>query len=219
MGHSSSNAFGGGSSSSSTLVGGSGTGYRRSSGSGGGDGTAAAAADPVEATRQRIARLKADGALASAAGNVDGDSAVGPGLESPDGLSPKKPKKLSEIKINPAISATFAKGGLAPPPASSSGSKRAGAAAAPAATGIDLLGDLDVPAAAAPSSSTAKGGLDDWDGFASAAVAPSSAAAGVTSSAAATGDDDWAAFDSAPPASSSSQQVGGWEGCVCAACA
>lgn len=151
--------------------------------------------------------------MPSAAGGADGDGAVGPGLESPDSLSPKKPKKLSEIKINPAISATFAKGGLTPPPSSSSGSKRAGAAAAPAATGIDLLGDLDVPApaaaAAAPSSSTAKGGLDDWDGFASAAVAPTSAAAGVASSAAAAGDDDWAAFDSAPPASSSSQQVGG----------
>lgn len=174
--------------------------YRRSSSGAGtaaaaADNTAAAAgADPVEATRQRIARLKADGALPAA----DGDSPVGPGFE--DGLSPKsKPKKLSEIKINPAISATFAKGGLAPPP---SGGAKSSSGAAAAASGIDLLGDLDAPVPAAAAAPKA-GGLDDWDGFASALTSATPAAA--LAPAAAAGGDEWAAFDSAPPASS---QVG-----------
>lgn len=195
--------------SSSMGAGGSSSNYRRSSSGVGGAAAHAAAADisaaaavgggggdPVEATRARIARLKAEGALPGAA---DGDSPVGPGFEpGADGLSPKKgPKKLSEIKINPAISATFAKGGLAPPPSSSSGvkftSQNGGAAAAPS-SGIDLLGDLtDVPAAAA------KASADDWDGFASAAVAAPSAAAG---------GDEWAAFDSAPPAVGSQVRLG-----------
>lgn len=125
---------------------------------------------------------------------------MGPGFEA-DGLSPKsnKPKKLSEIKINPAISATFAKGGgLAPPPSKGS----SGTAAAGAASGIDLLGDLDVspaPAAAAAPAPKA-GGLDEWDGFAGAPGTTGAAAAAAV--AAPGGSDEWAAFDSAPPAGS-----------------
>jgi epsin len=204
-----SSAMGTGSHGSSGAYGGSsGSSYIRSISGGAGaaaatatpDSNAATGSDPVEATRQRIARLKAEGALPT----PDGDSPVGPGLE--DGLSPKsKPKKLSEIKINPAISATFAKGGLAPPP--HSGAKSSSTAAA--ASGIDLLGDLDGPAPAAAKA----GGLDEWDGFASAPASQSGATA-PAAAAATTGGDDWAAFDSAPPASTSSQVSGAGLGSV-----
>lgn len=188
-GHGSSGGYGGSSGSSSYIRSSSGAGAAAAAS----DSSAAAGSDPVEATRQRIARLKADGALPV----PDGDSPVGPGFE--DGLSPKsKPKKLSEIKINPAISATFAKGGLAPPP--SSGAKSSSTAAA--ASGIDLLGDLDGPAPPAAKA----GGLDEWDGFASAPTSGTGATA--PAAAAAAGGDDWAAFDSAPPAGTSSQVRG-----------
>jgi epsin len=224
----SSNAYGGGSSSS----------YGHDSGSGAAAaaaGSSGEAADPVEATRQRIARLKAEGAIAAGAaggsaaeGGSSGGAPLEGGLDSPGGAE-RKPKKLSDIKINPAISAMFAKtvsqmhrtqpptpscgridldakGGLAPPPASS-----ASAAAANSSSGIDLLGDLDGPAPAAA------GAADEWDGFASA---PAAGAAGIGAKApAAAAGDEWASFESAPAASSQRQhQVSKlriwWFGCV-----
>ncbi|GIL55347.1 hypothetical protein Vafri_10899 [Volvox africanus] len=61
------------------------------------------AEDPFEATRKRIERLKAEGALQEppAAG-------APPGLVDPASASAKIPKKLSDVKINPAVAATFA---------------------------------------------------------------------------------------------------------------
>ncbi|WIA20021.1 hypothetical protein OEZ85_005890 [Tetradesmus obliquus] len=197
--------FEGGTSSSSSRYGGFEGGSSSSSKYGGfegGSGAAAAAsggssssepADPVEATRQRIARLKAEGAIAAGAGSssaADGGSSGGAlpegGLDSPGG-NERKPKKLSDIKINPAISAMFAKGGLAPPPSS------AAAAAATSSSGIDLLGDLDGPAPAA-----APAAADEWDGFASAGAAAQAPAAAAA--------DEWASFESAPAASSQQQR-------------
>lgn len=166
---------------------------------------AAAPADPVEATKQRIARLRAEGVIGSESTGDSGafsDGALGgPGLDSPTAGGKRQPKKLSQIKIDPNISAAFAKRSFTPPPGSSSSKVAAaggatGTAAAPASSGIDLLGDLDVPASAAAASSAA----DDWDGFASAAPVPAAAAA-----------DDWGAFDSAPgnnkPGGGSGQKV------------
>lgn len=172
-------------------------------------------ADPVEATRQRIVKLKEQGAIAdgSSGSGANGGSSVGLGLEDPTSPESRKPKKLSDIKINPAISATFAKGGLAPPPPT--GAKAAaGPAAAPAAAGIDLLADLDVPPVASSSSAAAtaaSGAADEWDGFASAAPA-----GGAVPAAAAAGD-EWAAFNSAPaPAAAKSRQVSQQQMVCCA---
>ncbi|GLI71657.1 hypothetical protein VaNZ11_016938 [Volvox africanus] len=66
-------------------------------------GGAEEAEDPFEATRKRIERLKAEGALQEppAAG-------APPGLADPASASAKIPKKLSDVKINPAVAATFA---------------------------------------------------------------------------------------------------------------
>ncbi|KAF6244132.1 hypothetical protein COO60DRAFT_1708114 [Scenedesmus sp. NREL 46B-D3] len=206
-GGSSSSRYGGfeGGGSSSTAYGGAGggggsygqqggsNGFQRTSGSdaaaAGGSGSGSSEpADPVEATRQRIARLKAEGAVAADGGSSGGAGLDG-GLDSPGG-NERKPKKLSDIKINPAISAMFAKGGLAPPPLSS---------AAAAAGGIDLLGDLEGPAPAAAPAAAA----DDWDGFASA---PAAGAGGASQAPAAAAADDWASFESAPGASLQQQQ-------------
>ncbi|EFJ39891.1 hypothetical protein VOLCADRAFT_100407 [Volvox carteri f. nagariensis] len=61
------------------------------------------AEDPFEATRKRIERLKAEGALQDAAA-----TGPPPGLVDPAAANAKAPKKLSDVKINPAVAATFA---------------------------------------------------------------------------------------------------------------
>jgi epsin len=148
---------------------------------------AAAEEDPVEATRRRIARLKAEGALPESPGARGAGTAAGaPNLldEPSSGLvdtppAKKAPKKLSDVRVNPAVAASLGK--LAPPTARS--------AAPSAASGIDLLGDLmSVPAAPLSSSAAAVGG--DWDTFSAAPAAAGSSGGGG-------GTDGWAAFEGA----------------------
>jgi hypothetical protein len=159
----------------------------------------------MEATRRRIAKLKAEGALpdASSTGAPAG-AAIALGLDDGSLESPRKAKKkLSDVRINPAISATFAKPGLLSPPTggglyrSPSPAAAAAAAAKPPAASIDLLGDLDESPAAPVSSGAAD---SEWDSFTAAPVPAASAAAVASVSQANTaGDDDWNAFNAAPP--------------------
>ena len=155
--------------------------------------------DPVEATRRRIERLKAEGALpgASSTGTAAG-AGIAPGFDDGSLESPKKAKKkLSDVKINPAISAAFGKPGLLSPPAGGGLYKSPAAAAPgkPTAASIDLLGDLDAtPAAPAAADS-------EWDSFAAApapVAAPAAAVVAPGLQAKDAMDDDWNAFNAAP---------------------
>lgn len=162
------------------------------------------ALDPVEATRRRIAALKAQGAL------PDGGSGAGSGggavEEGGAGLdSPKRPKKkLSDVKVNPAISAALGKTGLLSPPMPGAGSAAGKPAAAGAGTpsAFDLLGDLEGPTPApAAEAAGAAAKDDDWDAFTAAPGTSSSAAHSQPAAApAAAAGSDWAAFTSAPAA-------------------
>ncbi|KXZ52415.1 hypothetical protein GPECTOR_9g459 [Gonium pectorale] len=89
-------------------------GSSRSASAGPTGGSGEEADDPFEATRKRIERLKAEGQLQEQMA-----TSAPPGLVDPAASGSKAPKKLSDIKINPAVAATFANIALAP---SSSGS-------------------------------------------------------------------------------------------------
>ncbi|KAK9835022.1 hypothetical protein WJX81_005031 [Elliptochloris bilobata] len=218
------NGFGGGGLSSASGLGGSGR-----TGGGGGGGSAWSSGggrfddhdddeleydkDPKEATRERIAALKAAGELADGAPRDLG--AIPPAPRAPGAAPAPKPgadgargpKKLSDIKVDPTIAASLcalplpatAAPRAAASPAVGSGPKPAagpGRAAAPAAPAVvvDLLGGLEgppaAPAAGAAGSSSNGASTSAWDAFgaAPAAAAPT---------------DDWSSF-AAPAAPAAS---------------
>mmetsp|Transcript_8424 Transcript_8424/g.21033 ORF Transcript_8424/g.21033 Transcript_8424/m.21033 type:complete len:569 (-) Transcript_8424:387-2093(-) len=175
--------------------------------------------DPFEATRKRIEQLKATGSIDDEFGSPRGQGTTGasgagaaaaagnthivPGsinMDASANLFPEAkaragPKKLSEVKVNPAIAAAFgvvtpasSTGSLptlAPPP----GSSRGGAPAAPSASSsaTDLLGQLEVPTPPAGQSradsvqhshtNSAAAAAIDWDALTVAAPAAPAAPA------------------------------------------
>ncbi|GIL88365.1 hypothetical protein Vretimale_15048 [Volvox reticuliferus] len=209
--------------SGSNLAAGTGLSGRREEGVGsrtaGGGGEEAE--DPFEATRKRIERLKAEGALQEppAAG-------APPGLADPASASAKAPKKLSDVKINPAVAATFASISI---PTSNSGSNLVKLAPPPpgkqpvssqqqqqqnnnndvGSTSLDLFAEQPSNSQTShasllhPGSSATAAGLDPWDaafgtanpsgGSVPPAIAPGAAGAAAAK-------DPFAEFTSAAPA-------------------
>ena len=188
-------------------------------GSGGQAGAGEPSDDPVEATRQRIARLKAAGALPESPNGGAGaasSSAAPPAAASAEGggsglldTPPKQraPKKLSDVRVDPAVAAALGRLPLpaAAPRSGGGGGSSGGGGSGGGATGIDLLGDLtdSAPAAAAAPPAAAAAGGGDWDAF-TAAPAPAPAA----SAAAPAAGDGWAAFEAAPAPAGGQQPRG-----------
>lgn len=125
--------------------------------------------DPFEATRKRIERLRAEGALPEPP-----TAPLPPGLMDPAAAG-KVPKKLKDVKINPAVAATFAN--LSVTPASSTNSLgKLTAPTAPSSTNnsaLDLLADLEVPPPQQLQAAASTEGNTDWDAF---GAAPASSA-------------------------------------------
>lgn len=132
--------------------------------------------DAVEATRLRIERLKAEGAIPDA---HDGISSAGRGLAERD-LQKKGPKKLSEVSVNPKMAATFGSfaGGKLPPPPSAPTTHKSSTSASSAADLLDGLDAFVAPAAdATPSFAAAPAATTSFAAFASAPAATTSFAA------------------------------------------
>lgn len=168
--------------------------------------------DPFEATRRRIERLKAEGAVATM---PEAQTAVGSGDGSGE-AGRKGPKKLSDVKVNPAIVAAFSKPGFMPAPPQAAPKAVGGASAdflsfggaapatssAKAADAFDLLAGLDVPTPAPAPSSQATS--SDWDAFGSL----SSGRAPAAPPAPAAADADWSGFASSQPVQKPSVDIG-----------
>lgn len=149
--------------------------------------------DPFEATRKRIEKLKAEGALPDA-------PTTGPPSSLPEGTEPSKrqPKKLTDVKVNPQIAAVlcnFGSGSLLNSAGSGVSSSLSPSDTTAQSNPLDLLGDLDT--SVAPSVPPAGGAQKlDWDAFAASATAPLAAPPAVANAGAAPHSDDWSGFAS-----------------------